>query len=46
MGHENQDVLRGTDCSSFVTSWEEDISCSIARVPTSNVVCGFIHTSF
>lgn len=32
-----------TDCTSAI-SWEEDTSCSTARVPISNVVCGFIHT--
>lgn len=45
MGHENQDVLRVTDSTS-ATSWEEDIKCSISIVTISNVVCGFIHTSF
>lgn len=40
MGHENQDVLGVTDWTSSATSWEEDINCSITRVPASNVVCG------
>lgn len=44
IGHENQDVLRVTDYTSALSC--EDINCSTARVPTSNVVCGFIHTSF
>lgn len=45
IGHENQGVLRVTDCTSAVPC-EEDTNCSTARVPTSNVVCGSIHTSF
>lgn len=43
--HENQDVLRATDYTS-AASWEEDRICSTARLPTSNVACGFIRTSF